>query len=292
MSTRFFRPEVLRRQMLTPGMVRVTLGGEGLRGFQSAGIGDEYLRLFFPDTRTGELALPMIDENGRWSYPEGPSKVTCSTYTVRRFDPEANEIDIDFVVHEGGMASEWAQRAAPGDRITINSPRGLYRLPEEAQWQLLVADATGLPALARLLEQGVRVPTRVFVEVADASHRQALPVSKLIDLTWLEGGNGVAPSGLEAVVRRVPRPGSPGYIWVAAEQKVVRAIRKFVRQELKYGPAQYELVGYWVAEHDWDARWDALDPSVRNAIEAAWASDRDREEVRDEVDATFERLGL
>jgi hypothetical protein len=79
---------------------------------------------------------------------------------------------------------------------------------------------------------------------------------------------------------------------VAAEQKVVRAIRKFVRQELKYGPAQYELVGYWVAEHDWDARWDALDPSVRNAIEAAWASDRDREEVRDEVDATFERLGL
>jgi hypothetical protein len=31
---------------------------------------------------------------------------------------------------------------------------------------------------------------------------------------------------------------------------------------------------------------------VRQSIEAAWASDRDPEEVQDEVEASFEKLGL
>lgn len=293
MSTPFFRADVLRRKVLTPGMVRVTLGGAGLRGFRSTGIGDEYLRLFFPDATTGELALPSIDENGHWSYPEGPSKVNCSTYTVRRFDAAAGELDIDFVVHEGGTASEWAQAAKPGDHITINLPRGLYKLPDGAQWQVFLTDATGLPALSRMLEQSEPISTRVFIEVADPSHQLQLPSGDHLNITWLFGGNGVSESRLADVAKRVPLPSTVGYIWAAGEQKVVRSIRKFVRQELQLPASQYELVGYWVEkQQEWDARWEALDPTVRTTIEAAWASDRDPEEVQDEVEASFEKLGL
>lgn len=293
MTQPFYQATLLSRRMLTPGMVRLTFGGAGLAGFRSTGIGDEYLRLFFPDPHTGQLALPTIDENGRWSYPEGPSKVRCSTYTVRRHDAERGELDIDFVVHEGGTASDWARAAQPGDSITINRPRGLYALPEGAQWQLLVCDATGLPALSRLLEQRPpNLPTRVFVEVAEPAHEQPLPAGEHLTLTWLHGGNGVGPSQLERIVRGVPRPAGPGYVWVAGEQKAVRAIRRFVRQELQLPPSHYEIVGYWVAEHDWDERYEALDPAIKARIEAAWASDRDPEEVQDEVDATFDTVGL
>jgi len=294
MTNRFHRATVLRNTALTPGMVRLTLGGEGLRNFRSTGIGDEYLRLFFPDDSTGELALPIIDEKGRWTYPEGPSKVRCSTYTVRRFRADLGEIDIDFVVHEGGLASEWAQRAAPGEVITINSPRGLFMPPEETDWYLMVADAAGLPALARIVEEMPETaPVRVFIEVADPAHEQTLRFGPNVTLTWLHGGNGYGPSGLEEAVRRVPLPETPGYVWASAEQKVVRAIRKYVRHELKFMPARYELVGYWVdKQNDWNLRWDALDSGVREQIEAAWASGRDPEQVRDEVDATFEKLGL
>ena len=293
-SSGFHLATVIRREMPSPGMVRLIFGGEGLRQFRSTGIGDEYLRLFFPDPATGELALPLIDERGRWTYPEGPSKVRCSTYTVRWIDRQREEIAIDFVVHDGGMASDWAVRAKPGDSITINNPRALYMPPDDTSWQLMVADAAGLPALARIVEEMPwSVPTRVFIEVTEPSHEQALVFGSHVTVTWLHGGNGHASSKLEEAVRRVPLPDGPGYVWAAAEQKVVRAIRKYVRQELKMPVLRYELVGYWVdKQNEWTSRWEALNPEVRKRIEAAWASDRDPEDVRDEVDATFDKLGL
>ncbi|MET3926827.1 siderophore-interacting protein [Devosia sp. 2618] len=295
MTPKFHEATVLSRTQLTPGMVRVTLGGDGLAKFQPTGVGDEYLRLFFPNPETGKLHLPVITEEGRWTYPDGQDAVRCSTYTVRRHSSETGELDIDFVVHEGGLASEWAQKAAPGDSITINNPRGLYTPPEDTVWQLLIADATGLPALARLLEQTPKhIQSRVFIEVADVDHEQPLFAHPGATVTWLhKSGNGVAPSRMEEVVRAVPLPSTPGYVWVAGEQKVVRTIRKFVRQDLKLPPERYELVGYWTANgEEWEAKWEALDPAVKSEIDAAWDSDRDPEEVRDEYEATLEKFGL
>lgn len=276
-------------------MVRLTFGGPGLAAFTSTGIGDEYLRLFFPNEKTGKLHLPVISDDGRWTYPDGQDAIRCSTYTVRRVRPDVGEIDIDFVVHEGGLASEWAQRAVEGDQITINNPRGLYTPPSDIVWQLLVADATGLPALSRLLEQTPRhVQSRVFVEVAQAEDEQDLPNHPGATVTWLHrSGNGVAPSRMGEVVRAVPLPQTPGYVWVAGEQKVVRAIRKFVRQELRLPAERYELVGYWTADgEEWDAKWEALDPAIKEQIHAGWDSGRDPEVVRDEYDATLEKYGL
>lgn len=292
MTTMFHEATLLSRHQLTPGMIRLTFGG--LDAFSSTGIGDEYLRLFFPNKETGRLHLPHISEDGRWTYPDGQDAVLYSTYTVRRHRPERGELDIDFVVHDGGLASDWAQRASPGDRITINNPRGLYAPPADIVWQLLVADATGLPALSRLLEQTpLHVQSRVFIEVARAEDEQRLEHPNAT-VTWLhKSGNGVAPSRMEDVVRAVPLPPTPGYVWVAGEQKVVRSIRKFVRQELRLPPERYELVGYWIANgEDWDAKWSALDPAIRAQIDAAWDSGRDREDVRDEYEATLEKLGL
>lgn len=295
MTKIFHEATVLSRRLLTPGMVRLTFGGDGLNAFRTTGIGDEYLRLFFPNPETGKLHLPHIDEDGRWTYPDGQDSIRCSTYTVRRFLAETGEVEIDFVIHEGGVASEWAQRAQPGDRITLNNPRGLYTPPADMTWQLLVADATGLPALSRILEQTPRhIQSRVFIEVAQHQDEQDLPSHPGATVTWLhKSGNGVAPSRMGDVVRAVPLPATPGYVWVAGEQKVVRGIRKFVRQELKLPPERYELVGYWTANaEEWEARWEAIDPAIKAQIDAAWDSGRDPEEVRDEYDDALERFGL
>ncbi|GAB5427036.1 MAG: siderophore-interacting protein [Devosia indica] len=296
MSKMFFQATVLATRYLTPGMIRVTFGGPELSDFPGTGIADEYLRLFFPDPDTGHLHLPHIDEEGRWTYPDGGREaIRCSTYTVRRHRRDDGEVDIDFVVHKGGLASEWGQQAKPGDTITVNCPRGLYAPPRDLTWQLLVADATGLPALARILEQTpAHVQSRVFIEVAEVEHEQELPDHPKATITWLhKSGNGAAPSRMEDVVRAVPLPSGSGYVWVAGEQRVVRAIRKYVRHELKLPPERYQLVGYWTHEGEaWEARWEALPDAVKSAIEAGWASDRDREELRDEYDATLEKFGL
>lgn len=295
MNRPFFQAEMLAREMLTPGMLRLTFGGAELASFTSTGKPDEYLRLFFPNEATGKLHLPVITETGRWTYPDGQDAVRCSTYTIRNHRPERCEIDIDFVIHEGGVASDWAQKARVGERITINRPIGLYTPPTDSAWQLLVADATGLPALCRILEQTPPdLQSRVFIEIADSSHQLSLPHHDFAEVTWLHrSGNGIAPSRMADMVRNTPLPATPGYIWVAGEQKVVRAIRKYVRQDLKLPPERYELVGYWTENSQvWESRWQQIPQDVRDAIDASWSSGRDPEELRDEYYATLEKYGL
>lgn len=295
MTPMFFNATVLSSRYLTPGMIRVTFGGTGLADYPVTGIPDEYMRFFFPNEQTGRLHLPLIDEYGGWTYPDGREAIRCSTYTVRAHRPETNEIDIDFVIHEGGLASDWARTARPGDRITVNRPRGICDRPADAAWQLLVCDATGIPALSRLLEQSPKsLQTRVFVEVASAEHEQDLPHHDFATVTWLHrSGNGVAPSRMADVVRAMPLAPTPGYIWVAGEQRVVRSIRKFIRQDLGLPPERYELVAYWTHDNQaWQEGWKALPQEVRDAIDASWSSGRDVEDLRDEYYATLEKYGL
>lgn len=289
---------VLGRRNVTPGMVRVTLGGEGLRAFRSTGVGDEYVRFFFPDLETGELVLPDVDGQGFWKWPEGRKPAHCECYTIRAVRPanDGVEIDVDFVVHEHGRASEWAQRASPGDTIALREPFGLYEAPANADWQLFVCDATGLPALGRLLEtlpQGTEA--RAIVEIPDASHEQSFDTRADLRLVYLHGsGNGLAPSRLESAVRGVAVPeGRVPYVWVAAESKTVRPIRKYLRHELGWPATRYSVTGYWTDRlAEWERRWEALDPAVKKQIDDLWRSGRDGQEVADEVEATMEQFGL
>lgn len=109
------RAVVARVQPLTPTMTRVTLHGEGLAGFESTGAGDEYIRLFFPHgPDRGDVSLPITTEKG-WETSEGLPVAPVRTYTVRAVRPEAGEIDIDFVLHDHGVASTWVKPArSPG----------------------------------------------------------------------------------------------------------------------------------------------------------------------------------
>lgn len=293
---------VLSRRYVTPGMVRVTLGGAGLRDFKSTGVGDEYIRFFFPDPESGELVLPDVDEKGFWKWPEGKKPAHCECYTIRAVrqavaDPEASvEIDVDFVIHEHGRASEWAQQAVPGQAIALREPYGIYEAPADADWQLFVCDATGLPALGRLLENlPAGTEARAIVEVPDASHEQHFETRAELRLVYLHGtGNGIAPSRLEAAVRGVSVPeGRTPYVWVAAESRAVRPIRKYLRHELGWHVSRYSVTGYWTDRlAEWEQRWEALDPAVKKQIDDLWRSDRDGEEVADEVEATMEKFGL
>jgi len=285
---------VLGRQRVTPGMVRVTLGGEGLAGFRSTGIGDEYVRLFFPDPATGELVLPDVDAKGFWKWPEGRKPAHCECYTIRAVRP--GEIDLDFVIHAHGRASEWAQQAAPGQTIALREPFGIYEAPPDADWQLFVCDATGLPALGRLLENlPAGTEARVIAEIPDAGHEQRFETKAELKLIWLHGaGNGIAPSRLEEAVRGVAVPeGRSPYVWVAAETRAVRPIRRYLRHELGWNASRYSVTGYWTDKlSEWEKRWDALDPAVKQQIDALWRSERDGQEVADEVEATMEKFGL
>ncbi len=287
-----FHAEVVRVEDLSPAMRRIVFGGPSLAGYWTTGVGDEYLRVMFPEPGQQKPDLPAVNGD-RLDY----SSIDMSrlrTYTVRAFDPETGELTIDFVIHEGGVAAQWAAAAAPGMFVGVNSPASCYNPPDDLQWQILVADYAGLPAALRLVESapaGVR--TRLVLEISDSSHRIEIPSDPDVEVTWVVGGNGAQPSRLEEIVRRLPRPEGVGYIWVAGETGVVRSVRRLLRHEFGLPGSAYRTVGYWVEKaEEWDARFAALDEETKRTLDALWDRDEDPEVIEDEYDKQLIRLGL
>jgi NADPH-dependent ferric siderophore reductase len=213
-----YAAEVLRREQLSPHLVRLTLGGEGLSGFVSTGIPDEWVGLVVP------------------------GQFQSRYYTVRSWD--GAELVLDVVVHEVGLVTEWASGDCIGDRVTISEPKGSFAMPEDAAWLLLVGDLTALPAMARIAEEHARgVPTRIHAEVADLPEQLAGYLSGDADTTWLAPADG--SSRLAAVVEAMDWPEGEGYFWMAGESAQMRAIRKHLMRERRLPSSHYDVMGYW-----------------------------------------------
>lgn len=288
---RIHRAEVTAVRRVGPGMVRVTFGGPDLHDYPTTGRGDEYVRLFFHEG--DEARLPVVAERG-WAFSDGVVPAPARVYSIRRHAP--GEIAIDFVVHEGGIGAWWAMHACPGQVLGVNAPHGLYERPDAAVRQVLVADEPGLPAALRIAEQTAdQVPTTLVLEVRGDDHRLFAEVEPgRVDYVWLCGtGNGRTASQLGEVLRR-QRIDQGTYVWVATEGRLNRAIRKYLRHELRLPASHYKCVAYWQEEAEaWNARYEELGSDFQDKVSALWADrDRDSEDIIDEVQRLYEVAGL
>lgn len=289
---------VSRAVPLTPTLVRITLGGTGVADFLSTGIGDEYVRVFFPhgdDPR--DVSLPVPDGDW-WTTPEGAPQAPMRTYTVSGVRSHLSELDIDFVVHDSGVAGPWAATARPGHVLGLNAPTGLYSPPPGTSWQVLVSDLTGLPAVSRIaadVPSGIR--TRIVLEVPDEREQIALDLGDHVEITWVIGGNGYRPSALGSIVRSIVDARLPlheGYVWVAGETVALRDVRKYLRKELELPPTHFKVVGYWTPIEGWDSKFAALPEHVQKELDAIWvdAEGDEPEDVQLRFEARLDQLGL
>ncbi|MCJ8055197.1 siderophore-interacting protein [Shinella curvata] len=225
----FHAATVLSSAVMTPSMIRVVIGGDGLREFASCGGLDEFIWLSFPD---GDV--PFADAPGRY-------------YTIRRWDGALGEMTIDFVSHEGGIAATWARAARPGDRLGILKPRFRYVPPADSTWILLIADATGLPAVGRIIEERpANLPVIAHVEIMTADDRQDFATADCT-VHWHESmHHGERPSRLSDIARAITLPDGPGYVWIAGEASEIAACRKHFRDTLGLPREQLTTVGYWI----------------------------------------------
>ncbi|WP_322938361.1 siderophore-interacting protein [Nocardioides bizhenqiangii] len=262
MSTRAeqYVADVLRREQLSPHLVRLTLGGPGLLGFASTGIPDEWVGLVVP------------------------GQFQSRYYTVRAWDRSTGsggtgaELVLDVVVHDVGLVTEWARGECVGDQVTITEPKGSFAMPDGAAWLLLVGDLTALPAMARIAETHAgAVPTRIWAEVADVPELEGyLPGAA--DVTWLPSDGS---SRLATVVEEIDWPEGDGYFWMAGESAQMRAIRKFLMRERRLPSTAYDVMGYWRAVTARQPR--PVDPGpIWRAGKAAGKSD-------DEIWADYDR---
>lgn len=247
------RLRVLRTERLTPQMIRVVAGGEGLASFAGNDYTDSYVKLLFrqPGVRYPE---PFDMDTVRAQYPREQWPST-RTYTVRHHDQSAGELALDFVYHgDHGLAGPWAAAAQPGDELLLLGPGGAYAPNPNADWHLLVGDEAALPAIAAALEVIPEdVPARAFIQVADASEEQMLATKAAARITWLHRHDG---DELVSAVRAMDFGEGRVHAFVHGEAGFVRELRRHLLNERGVPKDWLSISGYW-RRGSTDEQWRA-----------------------------------
>jgi len=253
--------QVLRAERLAPHWLRVTLGGGEIDRFRPMGY-DQWFRLFLPlggDEGLDRLPAKANKMFGYLKYlriPDGVRPV-MRNYTVRAFRPATAttdaEIDVDFVLHgsaaEGtaGPASRWAETCRPGESVviideglTFNPDRGTDRV-------VLVADETGLPAVAGICASLPAHATGLaIVEVPSADDALEFPHPAGVEVQWIVREHGITPGtpALQAL-RDASIPDAPFHAYVVGEQALATEGRRHLVGERGVSKEHVSFCGYW-----------------------------------------------
>ncbi|PWV47257.1 MULTISPECIES: siderophore-interacting protein [Nocardiopsis] len=247
------RARVARAERTTDHFITVTVSGPELAGFEFLGR-DQCVRVFLRRPGQERLVLPDADDDG-W-YPQyrdmgDDTRPYVRNYTIRRFDPEALELDIEFVAHgDGGPASTWAISASEGDEVGL-FPEGIYYLPPaEADWHLLVGDESAVPALLSIVEQAPRdLRAKVYLEVPSPQDVRQLDVPPGVEVHWLPREDAHATPGRLALetVSAADLPEGRPYCWVAGENALPTGLRRALVRDRAVSKDDITFVGYWRA---------------------------------------------
>jgi len=240
--------EVIAATRISESFVRITFAG-GLDRFRPIGP-DAFVYVLLPPP--GRVDLP-IETSFRWTdyYAMAePDRPVGAYYTVRSFRADAGELDCDIYLHEpAGHGSRWAPHAKSGDLAALWGPRSAWHPPVGTTDWLLVADETGLPAVAAVLEhRPIDTPVRVIAEVASACAHVPLPSDGPVDIEWLHrDGRDAGTTSLlvDAVRAAAPPPSSTTYAWGGAESRAMTAVRRYLRHEAGLTKEQVSMTPYW-----------------------------------------------
>ena len=221
--------EVLRKRQITPHMLRVTLGGKGLTGFPESSNG-------------GYIKLRLAEPN------EENEKPLVRTYTVRHYNVEQRELDVDFVIHESeGPAASWAQSCVPGDTIKVGGPGPKKVLDESADWYLIVGDMSALPAISANIERmAADVKGYLLIEIIHEQDKQQLDIPQGVQVEWIVNADPESPNSiLLDRVKALPWLAGRPHVWVAGEFSQSLGIRSLMKSERGITREQMYASSYW-----------------------------------------------
>lgn len=251
--------EVLRADRISPGFVRLTVGGDDFSRWRHLGF-DQWFRLAMPvaggATRFDRMS-DRFDTRGYLKYLALPkaTRPEIRNYTVRAFRPETNEMDIDFVAHESddpahaGVAAPWATSLPIGDRVALIDQGCGYRAVEDADRVVLAGDESALPAVLGILRDiGPESTGHAIIEVPDAADRQPVEAPSGVDVQWIVREPGAHPgsAALDAL-RGLPASATAGPVsaFVAGEQQLATGGRRHLVNECGVAKQAVDFCGYW-----------------------------------------------
>jgi NADPH-dependent ferric siderophore reductase len=244
---RFRRVEVRRTERLAPSMVRVTFGGAELEGFEEPAP-TQHVKLIIPEP--GQTAPTLPDPVAQRGAPGADGRrPLMRTFTIRRYVANSAELQIDFVLHGEGPASQWAEKARRRDLAAVAGPGGRhYTIDPQAQRFAFIGDETALPAIGTLLES---MPpgshAEVFAEVSAGSDQLEWQSLADVRVNWQyrQPSATSVSEELIAAVQSSSRIATWDRVWVACEATTMRQIRRMLLEDLGMPADTVVTRGYW-----------------------------------------------
>ena len=229
---------------IAPRLVSVWVGGDALEGFATAAP-TSHLKVFLPaDGQTAPI-LPEYTPDGTVRAEDGPQPAV-RTYTPRRFDEASGTLEIQFVLHGAGPASEWADRASVGDQLAVAGPGGRFSMDPAAERWWIAGDESAIPAVGTLLEAlPESAAAEVHLEVAGADDEIELASPAKTTITWHHRRTPDAWGTELDEAAHVAAIADGTRVWVACEAAAMRGIRRYLLGERRL-PASFLVTrGYW-----------------------------------------------
>jgi len=244
--------EVVEVSEITERLVSVKVTGDDLTRFADAPP-TSHIKVFLPVAGQEEPTMPTMGPEGR-VWPEDQPRPIVRTYTPRAYDPGTGTLEVQFVLHGVGPASEWAQTAAVGKRFAIGGPGGRFapELLRTASWWI-AGDESALPAVGTLLEAlPASAVAEVHLEVDGAADEVPFQSPATTNVVWHHRQDPEAWGvELEAAAAAATIT-SDTQVWVACEAAAVRRIRSLMLGDKQVTHARLVTRGYWrsgVSDH-------------------------------------------
>lgn len=221
---------------------RIVFTGSDLAGFNSPSY-DDHIKVFFPEPGSA-LTLPtMTDEGVVWPAGVRPA---ARDYTPLEFNG-VDSLTLDFYIHDGGVASSWANDAQPGDQLAMGGPRGSCVVPVDYGCQVYVFDETGLPAIKRRLAEVEAQEVHLLAFVDEATGRDYLGDLDGVNISWLGSGTMQSDNlgALMAKLDKISIPSKEYFIWLTGEGEAVKLLSDYFTQRRGADTDFVRAVAYW-----------------------------------------------
>lgn len=231
---------VQRVEQVTPRVKQIVFGGDTLTGFPTPRPG-AHIKLLFGAASDGSADPKKMRSQMR-------------TYTPRSFNPETNELTVEFVLHGDGLASTWAAQAQAGATLTVAGPGGGMDIPETLKTMVMLVDESAIPAAGAVLEalpEGCK--PIIICEVEDADEQRSLSTKIQVDPTWLFRKEQSAKPG-QLLEKHLPdvlasvNSMENCFWWIACEANVMRQMRSQLLNQQGVKKDRLVSRGYWKLE--------------------------------------------
>lgn len=239
----FRRVEVVRKEPRSPYLVRVTLTGSELEGFDP-GLPAASLRLLLPEEGGTDVEVPAWSGN-EFRAADG-SRPRIRTLTPLRFDPDGLELDVEIVLHGVSPLTVWAQGAGQGTPAAVSGTGRGTTVDVGASAWLVAGDESALPAISVLLPALAEVTdVHVLIEVRNESARVDLPVGPRTAVRWRVAEPDMEPGAALFEAARAASLPDGVQVWAAGEAAAVQRIRRYLFDEVGLARSRAIVRGYW-----------------------------------------------